>query len=69
MSKLVVLMLLFFSLSVNSAVRWNQFNRTWEGNICMNNIGWQIVNWQPLGSMCMINIPGYPMMQGIIVNL
>lgn len=69
MSKLVFTMLLLFSLSANSAVRWNQYNRTWEGNVCMNNVGWQIVNWQPLGSMCMINISGYPMMQGIIVNL
>jgi len=61
---------LLFTLctTLNAAVRWNPNLRVWEGNVCMNNMGWQIVNWQPIGSICLIQIPGRPPMQGIIIN-
>lgn len=42
--------------------------RIYEGNICMNNIGWQVVNWQPLGSICYVRLPNGQVMQGIIIN-
>lgn len=65
--------ILFISLFLSSfsaipAVRWNPQLGIYEGNICMNNVGWQMVAWQPLGSLCVIQLPGYPRMQGIIVN-
>jgi len=67
--KFLVLLLLFVSLSAQSAVRFNPNNNMWEGNICMNNIGWQFVDWRPLGSLCWIHIPGRQPMQGTIINL
>ena len=56
------------SFTANSAVRWNPMLRIYEGNICMNNIGWQVVNWQPLGSICYVRLPNGQVMQGIIIN-
>lgn len=68
MKLLVLILLLISHSSVYSAVRWNSMTKLWEGNICMNNVGWQVVAWQPLGSICRITLPGYPHMQGIIIN-
>jgi hypothetical protein len=68
MKYIISLLVLTFSITANSAVRWNQTLRIWEGNICMNNLGWQVVNWQPLGSLCWMQLPGRPPMQGIIIN-
>lgn len=68
MKYIIFILLFLITLPAESAVRWNQTLRVWEGNICMNNVGWQIVNWQPLGSLCTIQIPGYPRMQGVIIN-
>jgi hypothetical protein len=64
-----IAVLLLSSTASLSAVRYNPLGGYYEGNICMNNLGWQYVNWQPLGSLCRIQLPGYPPMQGIIVNL
>ena len=69
MKAFILLILLLLSFSVESAVRYNPQTRTWEGNICMNNTVWQVVNWQPLGSLCIIQLPGHPRMQGIIINV
>jgi hypothetical protein len=68
MKYIISLLLLTFSITANSAVRWNPVVRMWEGNVCMNNIGWQVIQWQALGSICWINLPGRPPMQGIIIN-
>jgi hypothetical protein len=66
---LVIMLLLLGSVLSHAAVRWNPHYRVWEGNVCMNSAGWQIVEWQPLGSLCIINLPGLRPMQGIIVNV
>lgn len=68
MKYIILVLLCFTALSANSAVRWNPRLQIWEGNICMNNTGWQIVPWQPLGALCIIQLPGYPRMQGVIIN-
>ena len=68
MKYIVCIFLLVFSFTASSAVRWNPHLRIYEGNICMNNMGWVIVNWQPLGSLCWMQLPGRPPMQGIIIN-
>ncbi len=68
MKYIIFILLVIVSFTANSAVRLNPQTKMWEGNICMNNIGWQIVNWQLLGSLCWIHMPGRPPMQGIIVN-
>lgn len=68
MKILICLILLVISLNLNAAVRFNTMTGLWEGNICMNNVAWQFVNWQPLGSLCWLQLPGRPPMQGIIVN-
>ncbi len=65
---LLFILLYVFAVSVNAAVRFNPYTNMWEGNICMNHAGWQIVNWQPLGTMCWLNVPGYGRMQGVIIN-
>lgn len=65
---IAVLFLGLFASTADSAVRWNPNTRMWEGNICMNNYGWQTVNWQPLGSMCMMSLPGLGATQGVIIN-
>lgn len=54
--------------SVGAAVRWNHLIGLWEGNVCMNNAGWQIIPWQPVGSMCTMIVGGMPM-RGVVVNL
>jgi len=56
------------SFTANSAVRWNPMLRIYEGNICMNNIGWQVVPWLPLGSICYMQLPNGQVLQGIIIN-
>ena len=61
-------LLLLLSFTINAAVRWNPTLRIYEGNICMNNIGWQSVQWQLLGSVCYMRLPNGHMMQGIIIN-
>jgi len=68
MKTIIFLILLTLGFNSNAAVRWNPALRLWEGNICMNNVGWQVVQWQPLGSICRITLPGLPVMQGIIIN-
>ena len=68
MKYLAIILLLLISFTVNAAVRYNPHLRIYEGNICMNNIGWQIVQWQPLGSICYMRAPNGQMMQGIIIN-
>ena len=68
MKAILLLVLLVVHTNVWSAVRWNSVTGLWEGNICMNNVGWQVVPFQPLGSICRIALPGYPVMQGIIIN-
>jgi len=68
MKTVIFLILLIAGFNADAAVRWNPTTRIWEGNVCMNSVGWQIVNWQPVGSICMIQFPGRPPMQGIIIN-
>lgn len=68
MKYLIFISLLIASFSAAPAVRWNPQLGIFEGNICMNNVGWQVVPWQPLGSLCIIQLPGYPRMQGVIIN-
>jgi hypothetical protein len=68
MKSLIIFLLLTFATVSNAEVRWNPVLRIWEGNICMNNIGWQVVNWQPLGSLCYMRLPNGQIMQGIIIN-
>ncbi len=65
---LVLILSLLLIKPLNAAVKFNPMSGLWEGNICMNNIAWQFVNWQPLGSLCWIQLPGRPPTQGIIVN-
>lgn len=65
---LLSILLCMFTVSANSAVRFNPIYNMWEGNICMNSSRWQIVNYQPLGSICWMNVPGIGRMQGIIIN-
>jgi hypothetical protein len=37
----------------------------WYGNICMNQLGWELVQFQPVGSMCfMPRFRAY----GVIIN-
>ena len=60
--------LLVCSFPSFAAVRWNPYMGLWEGNICMNNAGWQVVAWQPVGSICTMFWGGMPL-RGVIVNL
>ena len=64
----LVFAFLLFATSAHSAVRWNPYIGLWEGNVCMNSGGWQIVPWQPVGSMCTMIWGGMPV-RGVIVNL
>ncbi len=68
MKYIAVILLLFLSVAVNAAVRYNPHLRIFEGNICMNNVGWQMVEWRPLGSICYMQLPNGQIMQGIIIN-
>lgn len=68
MKAFILFLLLTFSTISEAAVRWNPHLGVWEGNICMNNMGWQFVNWQPLGSLCYMRLPNGQIMQGIIIN-
>ena len=68
MKYIVFILLLLLSFAVNAAVRYNPQLRIFEGNICMNNMGWQVVQWQPLGSICYMRLPNGQIMQGIIIN-
>lgn len=64
----LLLLILMFSGSVSSAVRFNQFTGLWEGNICMTNLGWGFVPFQPIGSYCfLIGMNGVKVF-GMIIN-
>jgi hypothetical protein len=68
MKYIISILLLALAIPTNAAVRFNPQTKMWEGNICMNNIGWQFVDWRPIGSLCWVHMPGRPPMQGIIIN-
>lgn len=56
-----------FSISVASAVRYNQYTGYWEGNVCMTPWGWAYVPFQPIGTYCIIPTPNGPL-TGMIVD-
>ena len=68
MKKLVFILLWFYVIGANAAVRFNPNYNRWEGNICMNNLAWQFVDWQPIGSICHMFIPNYGRVSGVIIN-
>lgn len=68
MKALIFILLVVTTTNISAAVRYNQYTGLWEGNICMNNVAWQFVNWQPLGTLCWLQLPGRPPMQGIVIN-
>lgn len=64
-----ILIVLFLSIEqAHSAVRYNPYTGFWEGNICMNSLGWAFVPWQPIGSLCMFQHPSGRVYQGVIIN-
>lgn len=66
--KIVVALALFaVSLPSYSLVRYNPITGHWEGNICVNNLGWAIVAFQPIGSLCRF-VVNNRLQQGIIIN-
>lgn len=48
---LVTILATLFVTSSIAAVMRGQDGR-WYGNICVTQLGWQIVPWQIIGSMC-----------------
>lgn len=64
----LAIFLLFFTVSAQSAVRWNPHTRLWEGNICVNPWAWTYVPFQPVGTLCVIRMPNGAVTQGIIAN-
>lgn len=52
MKKIAAFILLIALVTpTNSAVVRGADGR-WYGNICVTQVGWQVVPWQPVGSMC-----------------
>lgn len=53
MKKLLIICLLVLSNISNADVVLGR-DGIWYGNICMNQMGWEIVPFQPVGSMCLL---------------
>lgn len=52
MRKLTIfLLLVFISITAIAAVMRGPDGR-WYGNVCLTDLGWQVVNWQLVGSTC-----------------
>lgn len=54
MRKTLFSILLFFPIVANTEVVLGR-DGIWYGNICMNQMGWEAVNFQPVGSMCFMS--------------
>lgn len=45
-----VIFLLLCNIAYSTVIRGP--DGRWYGNICVTQIGWEMINWQPLGSIC-----------------
>lgn len=57
MKQILSILALLLSLNVFALVRFNPNTGLWEGNICMTNLGWAYVEFQPIGSVCFVETP------------
>lgn len=52
MKSIIISVLLLFATAVTAAVMRDPNTGIWVGNICQTPSGWQVVPWQPVGSVC-----------------
>lgn len=52
MRRLLSIILLLLTIPAMAAVQRDPRTGIWIGNICQTPMGWQVVPWQPVGSVC-----------------